>query len=144
MIVGDSRSNDIDLSTNNGAADVWIIKINSDGDLLWEKTFGGSSFDGVKAIYKTQNNEFLVAGNSRSSDGNLTKNNGQNDAWIFKINAQGNVMWQKTIGGNDVDLLMGITELNNGSIVGVGNTNSSDIDISENKGFSDVLIIKAK
>ena len=66
------------------------------------------------------------------------------DAWIFKINAQGNVMWQKTIGGNDVDLLMGITELNNGSIVGVGNTNSSDIDISENKGFSDVLIIKAK
>ena len=108
------------------------------------KTFGGSSFDGVKAIYKTQNNEFLVAGNSRSSDGNLTKNNGQNDAWIFKINAQGNVMWQKTIGGNDVDLLMGITELNNGSIVGVGNSNSSDIDISENKGFSDVLIIKAK
>ena len=144
FIAGDSRSNDIDLSTNNGAADVWIIKINSDGDLLWEKTFGGSSFDGVKAIYKTQNNEFLVAGNSRSSDGNLTKNNGQNDAWIFKINAQGNVMWQKTIGGNDVDLLMGITELNNGSIVGVGNTNSSDIDISENKGFSDVLIIKAK
>ena len=144
FIAGDSRSNDIDLSTNNGAADVWIIKINSDGDLLWEKTFGGSSFDGVKAIYKTQNNEFLVAGNSRSSDGNLTKNNGQNDAWIFKINAQGNVMWQKTIGGNDVDLLMGITELNNGSIVGVGNTNSSDIDISENKGFSDVLIVKAK
>ncbi len=144
FIAGDSRSNDIDLSTNNGAADVWIIKINSDGDLLWEKTFGGSSFDGVKAIYKTQNNEFLVAGNSRSSDGNLTKNNGQNDAWIFKINAQGNVMWQKTIGWNDVDLLMGITELNNGSIVGVGNTNSSDIDISENKGFSDVLIIKAK
>ncbi|MGB0769587.1 MAG: hypothetical protein ACPGPB_02420 [Flavobacteriaceae bacterium] len=144
FIAGDSRSNDIDLTTNNGAADVWIIKINSNGDLLWEKTFGGSSFDGVKAIHKTQNNEFLVAGNSRSSDGNLTKNNGQNDAWIFKINAQGNVMWQKTIGGNDVDLLMGITELNNGSIVGVGNSNSSDIDISENKGFSDVLIIKAK
>ncbi|MDA0316778.1 MAG: hypothetical protein O2906_06375 [Bacteroidetes bacterium] len=144
LIAGDSRSNDIDLTTNNGAADVWIIKINSNGDLLWEKTFGGSSFDGVKAIHKTQNNEFLVAGNSRSSDGNLTKNNGQNDAWIFKINAQGNVMWQRTIGGNNIDLLMGVTELNNGSIIGVGNTNSSDIDISENKGFSDLLIIKAK
>ncbi|MGC6525561.1 MAG: hypothetical protein ACON30_04710 [Flavobacteriaceae bacterium] len=144
LIAGDSRSNDIDLTTNNGAADVWIIKINSNGDLLWEKTFGGSSFDGVKAIHKTQNNEFLVAGNSRSSDGNLTKNNGQNDAWIFKINAQGNVMWQRTIGGNNIDLLMSVTELNNGSIVGVGNTNSSDIDISENKGFSDLLIIKAK
>ena len=144
FIAGDSRSNDIDLSTNNGAADVWIIKLNSEGDLLWEKTFGGSSFDGIKAIYKTQNNEFLVAGNSRSSDGNLTKNNGQNDAWIFKINAQGNIKWQTSIGGSNVDLLMGITELNDGNIIGVGNTNSSDIDISENKGFSDVLIIKAK
>ena len=144
LIAGDSRSNNIDLSTNSGAADVWIIKINSDGDLLWEKTFGGSSFDGVKAIHKTQDNEFLVAGNSRSSDGNLTKNNGQNDAWVFKINAQGNIKWQTSVGGSNVDLLMGITELNSGSIIAVGNTNSSDIDISENKGFSDVLIIKAK
>ena len=144
LIAGDSRSNNIDLSTNSGAADVWIIKINSDGDLLWEKTFGGSSFDGVKAIHKTQDNEFLVAGNSRSSDGNLTENNGQNDAWVFKINAQGNIKWQTSVGGSNVDLLMGITELNSGSIIAVGNTNSSDIDISENKGFSDVLIIKAK
>jgi hypothetical protein len=144
LIAGDSRSNNIDLSTNSGAADVWVIKINSDGDLLWEKTFGGSSFDGVKAIHKTQDNEFLAAGNSRSSDGNLTENNGQNDAWVFKINAQGNIKWQTSVGGSNVDLLMGITELNSGSIIAVGNTNSSDIDISENKGFSDVLIIKAK
>ncbi len=144
LIVGDSRSNDRDVNTNNGAADIWMIKINSNGELLWEKPFGGSSFDGVKAIYKTQNNEFLVAGNSRSSDGNLNQNNGQNDAWIFKINAQGNLKWQATVGGSNVDLLMGVTQLENGTIIAVGNTNSSDLDISENKGFSDVLIIKAK
>ena len=144
LIVGDSRSNDRDVNTNNGAADIWMIKINSNGELLWEKPFGGSSFDGVKAIYKTQNNEFLVAGNSRSSDGNLNQNNGQNDAWIFKINAQGHLKWQATVGGSNVDLLMGVTQLENGTIIAVGNTNSSDLDISENKGFSDVLIIKAK
>ena len=74
----------------------------------------------------------------------MTENNGQNDAWVFKINAQGNIKWQTSVGGSNVDLLMGITELNSGSIIAVGNTNSSDIDISENKGFSDVLIIKAK
>jgi hypothetical protein len=144
LIVGDSRSNDVDLALNNGAADVWAIKMNDDGDLIWEKSFGGSSFDGVKAIHKTLNNEFVIAGNSRSSDGNLTKNIGQNDAWVFKINAQGNLKWQSSVGGSNVDLLMDITELNDGTIVGVGNTNSSDVDISENKGFSDILIIKLK
>mgnify|MGYP001562587412 CR=1 FL=1 len=143
LIVGDTRSNDTDVSTNSGAADVWIIKINPEGELLWEKTFGGSSFDSVQAIHKTQNNEFIVAGNSRSTDGDLTKNNGQNDAWLFKINNQGTITFQSTVGGSAIDLLMDATELNDGKIIGVGNSNSSDFDVLENKGFTDLLIIKA-
>ena len=111
--------------------------------MLWEKTFGGSSFDSVQAIHKTQNNEFIVAGNSRSTDGDLTKNNGQNDAWLFKINNQGTITFQSTVGGSAIDLLMDATELNDGKIIGVGNSNSSDFDVLENKGFTDLLIIKA-
>ena len=52
-----TRSHDTDVSLNNGAADVWVVKINPDGELLWEKTFGGSSFDSAQAIHKTQNND---------------------------------------------------------------------------------------
>ena len=112
--------------------------------MLWEKTFGGSSFDGVQAIHKTQNGGFIIAGNSRSADGNLTKNNGQNDAWLLKINEQGNIVVQSSVGGSDVDLLMDVTQLDDGTIVGVGNSNSSDFDILEHKGFTDLLIITAK
>lgn len=144
LIVGDTRSYDIDVSTNKGAADIWVIKINTNGDLLWEKTFGGSSFDGVQAIHKTQDNEFIIAGNSRSADGDLTKNQGQNDAWLLKINGQGNTTSQSSVGGSEVDLLMDVTQLISGKIICVGNSNSSDYDILENKGFTDVLIIEAK
>lgn len=143
LIVGDSRSVDTDILYNNGAADIWIIKINVDGQLIWEKTYGGTSFDGVQSIQKTLNNYYIVAGNSRSSDVNLENNNGQNDAWFFKIDSQGVLKWQNSVGGSDIDLLMDIVELDNGTIIAVGNSNSNDLDISENKGFTDLLIIEA-
>ena len=143
LIVGDSRSVDTDVLYNNGAADIWIIKINADGELIWERTYGGTSFDGVQSIQKTLNNGYIVAGNSRSSNVNLENNNGQNDAWFFKIDSQGVLKWQNSVGGSDIDLLMDIVELENGTIIAVGNSNSNDLDISENKGFTDLLIIEA-
>jgi hypothetical protein len=144
LIVGDTRSSDLDISQNYGAADLWVIKISPEGDLLWEKTLGGSSFDVGRAISKTQDNGFLISGSSRSSDGNLTSNNGQNDAWVVKINSSGNLDWQKTIGGSEVDFFYDVVELNDQTIVTVGDSNSSNEDISENKGFTDLLILKIK
>lgn len=144
IIVGDTRSNDLDVSENSGAADLWVIKISPSGNLIWEKTFGGTSFDVARSISKTQDNGFLISGSSRSSDGDVSKNNGQNDAWILKIDANANLQWQKTIGGSDIDFAFDAIELNNKSVVVVGETNSTDIDITENKGFTDLLIFKMK
>jgi hypothetical protein len=144
LIVGDTRSNDLEISQNNGAADLWIVKITPEGTLLWEKTLGGSSFDVGRSISKTQDNGFLVSGSSRSSDGNLTSNRGQNDAWVVKINSSGNLEWQKTIGGSEVDFFYDAVELNDQTIIAVGDSNSSNEDIYENNGFSDLLILKLK
>ena len=84
LIVGDTRSSDLDISTNNGAADFWAIKISDTGDLIWEKSFGGGSFDAARSISKTQDGGFIISGSSRSADKDLSSNNGQNDAWVFK------------------------------------------------------------
>ena len=143
MVVGDTRSSDIDVSENKGAADVWIVKFSTEGSLIWEKTIGGTSFDTARAIYKTQDNGFLIAGSSRSLDNDF-ENNGQNDALILKIDSNGSLLWQKTIGGSQIDFLYGITELNNKAIIAVGESSSSDQDITENKGFTDALIIQMK
>ena len=142
VIAGDTRSFNTDVSSNNGLADVWIIKITPNGTLLWENTIGGSSFDVARDITITQDGGFLLSGSSRSSDGDITRNNGQNDALVVKVNSQGQLEWHKTIGGNNIDFAYGVAELSNKTIIVVGESSSSDQDITENKGFTDLLHIK--
>ncbi|WP_296381923.1 hypothetical protein [Winogradskyella sp.] len=142
IIAGDTRSNDNDISNNIGAADLWLIKISPNGDLLWEKTIGGTNFDVARAMVKSQDNGFLLAGSSRSDDVDVNENKGQNDAWALKIDAEGNLQWETTVGGSNIDFAYSIAELNDSSIVLVGDSTSSDGDIIENKGFTDLLLIK--
>jgi hypothetical protein len=144
IIVGDTRSNDLDVSDNNGAADLWVIKISTTGSLIWEKSFGGTSFDVGRSISKTQDGGFIISGSSRSADVDVSKNNGQNDAWILKIDANANLKWQKTIGGSEIDFAYDAVELDDKTIIVVGESNSSNFDISTNKGFTDLLIFKIK
>ncbi len=141
IIVGDSRSSNIDVSVNNGAADVWCIKITPSGELLWEKSFGGASFDSARSIVKTPDNGYLISGSSRSENGLLTNNNGQNDAMVIYLNQNMDVLWQKTIGGSNIDIAYSIVALNESTVIAVGETSSADFDIIENKGFSDGLIL---
>lgn len=144
LIVGDTRSNDLNISQNAGAADLWVIKITPEGSLLWEKTIGGTNFDVGRSISTTQDNGFLISGSSRSSDGNLITNKGLNDAWVLKIDSSGDIEWHKSIGGSETDFFYDSVELNDQTIVAVGNSNSSNEDINENKGFTDLLILKLK
>ncbi|MGC6431885.1 MAG: hypothetical protein ACON5F_12645 [Jejuia sp.] len=140
IIVGDTRSNDKDVLFNNGAADIFVVKIDPDGNIIWRKSFGGSSFDTARSIAKASDGGFIIAGSSRSADGNITSNNGQNDALVIKLNSEGDLQWQHTLGGNNIDQAFDAIQLENGNIIVVGESSSSDIDISENKGFNDALI----
>ena len=143
IVVGDTRSSDGDVNSNNGAADIWVLKISTEGNLIWEKTFGGTGFDAGRSISMTQDNGFVIAGSSRSSDNGFT-NKGQNDALVLKIDAEGVLEWQQTIGGSEIDFLYDAIELDDQTIIAVGESSSSDGDISLNKGFSDALILQIK
>ncbi|MGB1042085.1 MAG: hypothetical protein ACPGU6_01710 [Tenacibaculum sp.] len=143
IIIGDTRSTDKDVSANNGGADLWAIKINTNGDLIWQKNYGGNSFDAGRSIQKTSDGGFLISGSSRSADNDFV-NNGQNDALIIKIDENGNQLWQKTIGGSEIDFCYDAIQLSNGNIIAVGESSSNNQDITTNKGFSDLLIIKLK
>jgi len=142
ILAGETRSNDQDISVQNGAADVWIVKMNPKGSILWEKNYGGTSFDAARSITPTQDNGFVIVGSSRSIDIDVVENKGQNDVWIIKIDANGKLIWQKSIGGSEIDFAYGVAQLSNGSIITVGDSSSSNNDIIENKGFTDTLIIK--
>ena len=141
LIVGDTRSEDEDISNTFGAADVWAITISEDGNLINQNSYGGENFDVSRSVISDSENGFLICGSSRSGTGQLTQNNGQNDIWVLKTNATGNLKWQTSIGGSNVDFAYGITQLNNNKIITVGETSSDDFDIPENKGFTDLIIV---
>ena len=144
LLVGETSSTDKDVGNQNGGADIWVLKIDTDGNIVWQKTFGGTHFDVGKSIKSTEDGGFLIAGNTRSLDKDITENKGNNDVWALKINSSGKLLWQKTVGGSDIDLAFDIVELSDNSIIVVGETSSNDKDIIQNKGFTDVLIVKLK
>lgn len=143
LIVGDTRSSDVDVSENNGVADLWLVKIDGSGNLLWEKSIGGANFDSARSIAPSLQNGYLISGSSRSSTSDFN-NQGQNDAWILEVDESGNVRWQKSVGGSEIDVFYDAIQLNENCIVAVGDSRSSDADITLNKGFSDGLLVTLK
>jgi len=144
VIVGDSRSSDGDITNAKGNADLWMIQIDGNGNLIWEKSIGGTQFDTGRGINKTQSGGFIITGNSRSNDVDITQNKGQSDVLNLIIDATGEVQWKTTTGGSKAEFGESCIETNDKKIVVVGSSESSDLDISNNKGSKDVLIIKYK
>jgi len=144
VVTGNTFSDDIDISKNNGESDIWLIKIDDNGDLLWEKTFGGSSFDAAQSVKNSSDGGFIVTGNSKSSDTDLLENLGENDFWLIKTDAKGNMEWQQSYGGTDIDFAFDIIENNDKSIFLVGETTSADFQGLQNKGKSDMILMKIR
>ena len=123
-------------------SDYWIAKLNSNADIEWEKTYGGSNTDKATCIQQTADGSYIVAGYSYSVNGNVTNNNGGSDAWILKLSTNGDIEWQKTYGGSYIDILSNIKQTTDNKYIATGYTNSSDDDILNNQGDYDYLVIK--
>ena len=145
LIVGRSNSTDGDIKNSKGNFDGWVIHINDHGHLLWEKSFGGVDFDVATTIKKIANGNFVVAGNSRGTfDGNPNK--GENDFWLFEIDnkANSNIYWQKTFGGSNIDIATDFYQTSKKELIVVGESQSSNQDVPENKGGNDLWVIKVR
>jgi hypothetical protein len=87
VAAGTTYSVDGDVSTKRGNGDCWLVACNPDGNLLWEKTFGGSDFDGANALTITQQGTYLVAGSTASNDQDVSGSHGSSDMWLFEAGA---------------------------------------------------------
>lgn len=114
---------------SNGGNDIFIIRIDSLGNEIWKKYYGGSQSDNGYDIVSSGNDEYIIVGNSDSIDGDLNENKGFYDTWIFKINGLGNIIWQKSFGGSGWETSRGIDKTNDGGFIIVGETNSDDGDL---------------
>ena len=142
IVVGNTFSNDIQVSKNNGQSDVWMVKIDNQGAVVWEQSFGGSAFDDVHSIKATPDGGYLLVGNSKSNDGDLNQNFGENDFWLLKTDANGTLEWQQNFGGSGLDFAFDAIAINNDEFIIVGETASIDFPGVVNKGGQDLVILK--
>tara|TARA_R110000850_G_scaffold271031_2_gene404663 strand:+ start:59139 stop:60536 length:1398 start_codon:yes stop_codon:yes gene_type:complete len=141
IMVGNTESDDFDITNPKGSYDFWAVRIDDQGNLLWQKNYGGSSIEIAYAISKTNDGNYLITGDTRSSDQDVSNHKGNADAWLIKINDSGDLLWQKTFGGAEFDTGRSISEMPNGNLLLFGSSRSADQDVSTNYGQSDFWLV---
>lgn len=144
VVAGNTFSTDGDIGENKGESDIWLVKVDASGKLVWERTYGGSGFDAAQAVIASKDGGYYVLGNSKSTDQDATENAGENDIWLIKTDGSGNLVWQKSFGGSSIDFGFDLVESADGSIVLVGETISPDFLEISNKGKSDLVLVKLR
>jgi hypothetical protein len=144
FITGYTFSIDGDISFNNGLLDGWLIKIDTIGNILWEKTYGGSSGDGFRRIFPDNSGNYILVGGSGSSDGDISNNPypGSESFWIVKIDVEGNIIWDKIVGGSYGDKIWNASPTLDGGVVAIGETYSDDGHVSVYYGYNDTWFVK--
>lgn len=112
--------------------DFWLVKINASGITEWDNTIGGNDGDNLLDIEQTPDGGYILGGSSASneSDDKSEHRLGLSDYWVVKLNAEGLIEWDNTIGGDAFDELTTITQTNFGGYIMCGRSVS---DISDDK-----------
>lgn len=127
VICGNSTSSDGQVTGHHSDAtyaDGWVIKINNDGDLLWNISLGGSSRDNTGSLVLGKDNTILVAGFTNSTDGDFPAMNGGFDSYIVALSQDGKILWKRVYGGSDDDYGLSLARDSNSHYVLCGYTNS--------------------
>ena len=143
VFVGATYSNDGDISQNKGYCNAWIVKIDSLGNIQWQKTYGGSMFDAAHSIFQTSDGGYIFTGSVTSNDGDIPGNlHGGDDFWIVKLSENGDMEWQKLLGGSNNDNGDAIKQTSDGGYIACGRAKSTDGDVTYNNGNMDCWVIK--
>ncbi len=126
IIGGQSNRTDIPGTVNHGGYDCYIAKIDSSGNIEWDKLYGGSGDDGVSSVKKTSDGGYILAGYSNSTDLG-TIGYGEHDIYIIKLDQYGDIVWQRLYGGTNWDDATDIIQISGTGYMVSGNSYSKDI-----------------
>ncbi len=142
FITGYTASPNGDVTGVHGGTDVWVVKLSSTGNVLWQNPLGGTGTDAAFSIQPTTDGGCIVAGYNGSGDGDVTGTHGGMDAWVMKLSSTGSLQWQKDFGGINSDVTISIQPTTDGGCIVAGNTDSNDGDVTGNHGNYDFWVVK--
>jgi hypothetical protein len=141
IVAGSSNSSS--LSGQHGGDDVLILKLGADGGLKWRKLLGGTGNDRARCIRQTIDGGYFIAGFTESNNFDVSGNHGGFfDGWFVKLDPNGNIQWQRTLGGSGWDDILAAVQTNDQGYVLTGRSGNADGDISYNHGFTDLWVVK--
>ena len=142
-------SNSLDVPGSQGNWDVWLMRVGPSGQVLWSRSYGGSAPDSPGAMIPYQGN-FLIAGSTTSTDGDVSVSydlvtNGQpyggGDGWLLLVSPNGELLWERSVGGSDGDGLYALAPTDNGFIA-TGISMSSDHFVPGNVAYQDIWTVR--
>jgi hypothetical protein len=141
---GETYSKDGIFTGNKGKIDVFVLKISADGDLIFAKTYGGTGTDDSGTFAPTPDGGLIFAAStwSASGSGDVVFNHGERDCWLVKLDAAGQIEWQKSIGGSEHELQSQVHICKNGGYWLWVRTESSDGDFPQLDGYSDTWLMR--
>ncbi len=142
VIAGSTSSSNGTFTGNHGRSDYCLIRLDQSGNLIWQKTFGGSSDDFCYSMDLTSDGGFILGGSSSSNNGNVSGNHGSIDFWIVKTDSLGNLEWQQSLGGSGAEDCRSIKATSDGGFLASGYSNSVNGQVSGNHGGSDYWVVK--
>lgn len=109
-----------------GMMNYWVVKLDANGNKIWDKTIGGNYTDRLTNLLQMQDGSYVLGGYSSSGiAGNKTQaSKGLDDFWIVKLDVNGNIIWDKTLGGNGYDELYSLMPTSDGGFIAGGRSNS--------------------
>ena len=123
-----------------GSSDLWILKLDQLGGIIWQQTIGGADADQLMSFLECKDGGFILGGAS-SSNASFDKtedSKGGFDFWILKLDNNGNILWQKTWGGEDEDVCRTVSEFEDGSLLFSGYSYSGRTGNKTEDSFGDV------
>lgn len=129
-------------AANSHSWDGFIMKIDGTGNKIWSSSFDGTEDDILYSVVALPDGGFVAAGSTYSNNGDFSTNKGGEDGWVIKVNAAGQTVWSKLIGGTEVDRFLNIKLLSDGNLILTGCSASNNNDVSGNNGEGDFWLLK--
>jgi len=106
------------FSFGSGKCDAYVLKLDAGGNKAWEKYYGGNDTDGVESVCQTSDGGYIMAGGTQSAGA------GKSDAYVLKLDAKGDIQWEKTLGGKEWDTAHAVDQTSDGGYIVAGASQS--------------------